>query len=335
MGSFLDKIFTLLVFMSYTAHSCYHRCKCRSDSNIACTERSNSPFIQLPDFLMTTNYKIRQITIKYQNIQVLSVTNRNSLNFVPLVEQLTITHSNVTIIEPHFFNAGLLHFHALDLSRNKIKTIPSGAFYGIQNATVISLAKNQISKIDENFFGTYNLRPWSGDMVIKFNENRLTTFPGKFAERVESFLRSNMPANTKVTIDLSDNPIRCDCAINWFVSSDFSHVQVLGTCSENTGFFEVQGTSLQRLKQDAKFFKDCDKGSFFNFNLLSMQTLLMGIGAVTVLVILLICLYNRISECLYERKMQRYTDSSAQQRYSMTRMKSTGSSNNYNDISLI
>ncbi|XP_063713962.1 slit homolog 1 protein-like [Symsagittifera roscoffensis] len=309
---------------------CYPRCRCRSESNIACIERSGSPFTQIPDFLTKFDYRIRQITIKNQNIQELSPTTRNALNFVPYIEQLSITRSNVTYVEPHVFNAGFRRFQALDLSRNSIKKIPSAAFYGLQNATVISLAKNAITSVDENFFGTYSLRPWSGNMMIKLNENRLETFPGAFVERIERFIRMNMPTTTKITIDLSENPLRCDCSINWFVSSEFEHVEVIGTCSDNTGFPEVQGTSLQRIKQDAELFKGCKTGTFFNFNLLSMQTLLIAIGAFTVFVILIICLYNRISECVYERKMQRYAESS--QRIPMSRSKNNIT---YNDISLI
>ena len=299
----------LVIFFTYFDTSwakCYARCTCRSAANIACTEVSNHPFKQIPDFLTQFNYDIRQITIKNQNIQNLTPETRNALNFVPNVEQISITASNVTYIQPHTFNAGFRRVTSLDLSRNAIKEIPKAAFYGLQNVTEISLAKNQISAVDENFFGTYSLRPWSKNLVIKLNENKLETFPGNFVSRVETFIRLNLPTTTRVTIDLSYNPIRCDCSIYWLVSANFFHVEIIGTCDEKKSFFEVQGTSLQRLKETDSFSK-CKTEGFLPFKLLSMQALLIGIGSLTVLIIVIVCVYNKISECVYERRMLQHT----------------------------
>jgi len=160
---------------------------------------------------------------RMKNLKVLALNKMGISSFprqffwnMRYLKELSLAGNNLSKF-PYFFGAGRLE--KINLSNNKItKQSQSDLFYQ-NDLKVLDLSSNLISKIDKmSFYWFEKLEE------INYKNNKLVNIDS------EVFHRSNYPNRQIMTIDVSDNPLQCDCEFfhkfyKYFITQNYTRLK--------------------------------------------------------------------------------------------------------------
>nr|QNL15326.1 toll-like receptor 20 [Littorina littorea] len=152
------------------------------------------------------NPRIRTVSLMYNhfyfsthNVSTESFTNCTGIENL-LLGQNYISNENFILIFGHLRNVSYIH-----LGNNNIKEISQETFSGFRNLTTLCLYQNGLSKLPDGAFDS--LRKLT---TLEINDNQIQTVQSKaFSPETRSRFKH---------VDLSQNPFRCDCDIQWLQS---------------------------------------------------------------------------------------------------------------------
>ncbi|XP_050307012.1 leucine-rich repeat neuronal protein 2-like isoform X2 [Anthonomus grandis grandis] len=142
---------------------------------------------------------LRNLNLADNRLQTIPTTQ---LGLLERLEELTIGQNSFGVIKKESFK-GLKNLRKIDVSGDKeLKQIEAGAFADNMNLETINIVANKkLESLDEGSLGRLpNLR----HLVLR--ENSLRTL-----------LDTAISWNELRTLDLSDNPLHCDCQLLWLV----------------------------------------------------------------------------------------------------------------------
>ncbi|KAI8509156.1 hypothetical protein Bbelb_130040 [Branchiostoma belcheri] len=148
-------------------------------------------------------------------------------NISSRLEDLTVTRSNVAVIQPGAF-LGLPSLTSLNLAVNRISRLEDDTFFGLQQVTKLLLFNNMITSISRCAFrGMIRMKE------LRLNDNQLTSVPvmallqPKALEtvalernRISTIHRNvmNLKQNPRLKpVRIANNNLRCDGNLTWFI----------------------------------------------------------------------------------------------------------------------
>ncbi|XP_042868417.1 chondroadherin-like protein isoform X2 [Penaeus japonicus] len=152
---------------------------------------------------------------------------------------------------------------------SKITSVAPKAFADLPRLARVDLSRNPLTALEDSWFATTTSEPWvlylddcdiadispgafSGTLPtgIFLNGNKMTSIP----EATFRPLLENMASATSLVhyVDLSKNPLECDCAVQWVAQDAVLSPFVRNAVCSNG---EVAGTPIQELPAD--FFSGC------------------------------------------------------------------------------
>ncbi|KAK7089875.1 toll-like receptor 2 type-2 [Littorina saxatilis] len=152
------------------------------------------------------NPRIRTVSLMYNhfyfsthNVSTESFKNCTGIENL-LLGQNYISNENFILIFGHLRNVSYIH-----LGNNAIKEISQETFSGFPNLTTLCLYQNGLTKLPDGAFDS--LRKLT---TLEINDNQIQT--------VQSNAFSPETRSRFKHVDLSQNPFRCDCDIQWLQS---------------------------------------------------------------------------------------------------------------------
>ncbi|XP_072281563.1 trophoblast glycoprotein-like [Pyxicephalus adspersus] len=218
----LFKLFGLLVFLNATL-SCPSSCICPNNSSLV-----QCHSLSLQDILDNVPHGVQNLSITHSNITVLQASAFRNLNNLT---SLVLSHDNLQVIEAMAF-LDLPNLTTLDLSFNTLSYLADDAFAGLSHLQVLKL--NQALLEPNQILNS----PWTQHLqnlkTLELAGNDLQTFPMAVKDLKNlqilhlgnnSIQRLNEPEisvlrSKKIRLYFSPNPIFCDCHIKemvyWF-----------------------------------------------------------------------------------------------------------------------
>lgn len=202
-----------------------------------------------------------------ENIQMLviehhffDVVERGMLRYLDKLENLVIgsNHTKIIKLENEAFE-NLWNLKNLTLSNNDITDLQQSVFKGLGNVTSLNLSHNNLQKLGPNSFSHL---PSLGYLNLRKNKLRCVrrTAFYNLPHLKEIDLRDNMikvmtePSfgivGLHVAVDLTGNPLICDCRMSWISSwLNESRNHIYGQCQErqeirNHYLFDVYNTDV-------------------------------------------------------------------------------------------
>ncbi|XP_072176474.1 toll-like receptor 13 [Diadema setosum] len=179
--------------------------------------------------------------VRYRKIQILLLP-RNTLNRIDgksfeLLRDLRVlymSYNNISRLPDALFHKNV-RLSLLDLSHNRLTEIPNNALGSIRELT---LKNNIISLFDRNL-----LKDTPKLLTLYLRANHLTTISA------DTF----MP-ETLVRLDISRNPLTCDCSLawfrNWFQTTNVNISPDNETLCSQTSFKQLVNVPLQEFHPD-------------------------------------------------------------------------------------
>ncbi|GIY55548.1 uncharacterized protein CEXT_15961 [Caerostris extrusa] len=179
------------------------------------------------------------------------------------LKQFHYSHGRLQSIGADMFPLEMRELLVLNLTHNEITSVRQGAFSKLKRLTTLDLSHNQI---DYFFFNTTA----SSLELLDLSWNRLKDIDSNLFIQLTS-LRQLMLASNDITelkeanwnksppslrfIDLSENPIHCDCNIRWLNGTFHVSTVIEGTCAtpedyEDSAIRKASRMLIQRCDED-------------------------------------------------------------------------------------
>lgn len=170
------------------------------------------------------------------------------------LRQFHFRDGQLTVLRADMFPIGMRELAEVDFSHNRIAKIESNAFKNIPKLRVLNLSHNSLQSLNAMFSGTTLPELVELDVswnFIKTPGNIFSSLPKLRSLKAESNLMAELNegdwkaiANDNLRlIDLSENPLQCDCHIVWINSTFPVDVGIAGTCS---GPEDYEGSAIRR-----------------------------------------------------------------------------------------
>uniref|UniRef100_A0A1I8BRQ7 EGF-like domain-containing protein n=1 Tax=Meloidogyne hapla TaxID=6305 RepID=A0A1I8BRQ7_MELHA len=156
-------------------------------------------------------FRHRREEIKFKHNSVIVQCSNASLVDIPWplpqnTEELLLDNNKIGIIKIENF-MGLEHLRKLDLSHNLIEHIPSNVFSPLKSLNALMLSNNRIRCLSQGAFdelGQLRILSLQSNLITKLPENVFS----KFVLETQQTLSH---------VSLGDNPLLCDCEMNWAI----------------------------------------------------------------------------------------------------------------------
>lgn len=192
---------------------------------------------------VTTALKIQNSTSADKICTVCDTGRGSRLPWLPCLsklKQFQFSHSNLKSLSSDLFPLSMSELNELDFSYNKISKIDRNTFKSLPNLKRLDLSHNLLESIDHTFGQrtaleyldlSSNVMKVVGSNLIALNPRlkSLNLAHNGITELKQADFR-NAPGSLK-HIDLTGNPINCDCSLRWVNSTFAVHVAIPGTCA--------------------------------------------------------------------------------------------------------
>lgn len=219
-------------------------------------------------------------SLDFRDSNVFSVPPKTYLKLSNL-RQLVLSNASLSTLEEMSFY-GLSSLSFLDLSKNKLSSLPNGLFLScIHSLEVLDLSHNIISNVAKSYFSSVSslqVLDLGFNMIetidnnafenlnmltnLKLTENSITLLPETLFKNVFSLKTINLNQNkiSKIpgnifkhsrhllNVNLEDNPLFCDCNITQ-IKQIGKYVEITGLCSGPSAY---KGISVSNFEQDPK-----------------------------------------------------------------------------------
>ncbi|CAF0839325.1 unnamed protein product [Rotaria sordida] len=120
----------------------------------------------------------------------------------------------------------------VNLSNGEISRIHSHAFQGCEHIGEIDLSSSLISNIDRNAFDEIN-----NISLLNLNGNLIRLFEKSIFQRLINSIKQ---------INLDNNPIQCDCTLEWYLEQRSSRFKLPDVCTGPIGYECLSPNELQQ-----------------------------------------------------------------------------------------
>lgn len=193
----------------------------------------------------------------------------HSLGKFGLLQKLQITHSQISSVSQLGEAQNLTH---VILNYGQVSSIVPGAFTSLPHLAHLELSGNPLIELQDNWLEADTDEPWvayldecsisqvsasafSGSLPsgIFLNQNKLTSLPqDTFEPLVEHMAAADAAGILAHVVDVTGNPLECDCSFKWFAQNSAMERYIRGAICSNG---DVAGTPVFELPAD--FFDDC------------------------------------------------------------------------------
>ncbi|KAH9493088.1 hypothetical protein Btru_022775 [Bulinus truncatus] len=159
---------------------------------------------------------LQSLNLSHCSVQIIS---ESFFQYFPNLTVLNLGYNNLKTLLSDTKNSAkffrnLTRLTYLDLSNNQLHNMYRDIFYGLDNLEQLHLESNKLSNFSVNIFHMKKLN------ILNISDSQLPTLPISVREHI-TFLRDNLRIN--ITVDMSVNPIQCDCNnldfLEWMVQS--------------------------------------------------------------------------------------------------------------------
>ena len=130
--------------------------------------------------------------------------------------------------------AHMTSIRLVNLSHSEIPRIHSCAFQGCQHIGELDLSSSFISDIDSNAFDQL-----SNVSILNLNGNLIRTFKKSVFQRLNHSIKQ---------INLDNNPIQCDCTLEWHLKERSSRFKLPDVCTGPLGYECLSPNELQQFQ---------------------------------------------------------------------------------------
>ncbi|GFU01107.1 uncharacterized protein NPIL_625781 [Nephila pilipes] len=165
------------------------------------------------------------------------------------------SHGQLTNIGSEFFPTEMRDLLVLNFTHNEISLIRPGAFQKLKRLTTLDLSHNRIEYFD--FFNIkMNLEhlDLSWNRIKEIGDKQITQLPGLKSLMLDSNDIVDLKKNAWVgvtdnlkLIGLKENPINCDCNIQWINGTFHINTVIEGTCSTPEDYEDSQIRKASRM----------------------------------------------------------------------------------------
>ncbi|XP_055939765.1 leucine-rich repeat and immunoglobulin-like domain-containing nogo receptor-interacting protein 2 [Argiope bruennichi] len=156
--------------------------------------------------------------------------------------------SGLDVIDSDIEDIAGLNLEVLELTQDTVSYVDEKAFSHFKNLKVLSLKANQISDVKRSMFPEPALKLTQ----INLSYNQIENLPDDIFTNMPSLISLILSGNHILTIeepafssvwkqlkkvDLSDNPLRCDCRMKWVVRAGFPRT-TYGECDQPSNLSE-------------------------------------------------------------------------------------------------
>ena len=169
-----------------------------------------------------------------RNDLLTKIQNGTFLDQFALAE-LDVRSCQLSTIEPGAF-IGLNSLQTLSLERNRLHNLPRNVFHGMKQLTNLHLDHNELTSFDNDIFIDTAI------VFLTLSDNQLVKLSPATFHLVEPVLK---------VIDISWNPLECNCEMKWLLQWFRRSVKVMNTRSSvkvmNTNFTRCSSASMKSL----------------------------------------------------------------------------------------
>ena len=155
--------------------------------------------IQMPNIILTLSPLVRLKTLAITNANIHEIEFLNEIPSLYPITSLDFSNNNISSFSSDTF-CNYSQLNELYLCGNSITTINRSNFTSLNNLTYISLCSNQISTVTDDTFKDMPFLKY-----INLQKNYITTLPSRAFEYLSDVKQ----------IYTTENPIHCDCSLQW------------------------------------------------------------------------------------------------------------------------
>ena len=121
------------------------------------------------------------------------------------------------------------------MGKNLLKQVQGEPFYNIPSLAHLDLSRNEGMMSIGNLLEDRK----NPDFVVNLAENKFVVI---LKDSFEPFLRMVVENDGKGYIDMSHNPLQCNCGLKWLASSslEWKHIFKNGSCTDGQKLEEVR-----------------------------------------------------------------------------------------------
>ncbi|CAG0902817.1 unnamed protein product [Darwinula stevensoni] len=178
-------------------------------------------------------------------------------------QEIEVSRTSVESIDPEALLPSKDRLERLDINNSKLKEFPFEIIAQFSILTYLSLGANELTSLSSFQSSSLETLGVAGNQLTFFGNMslpNLRSFLMSFSSHLNLHLRKNEIAvvneesfrpilevisNVTGNIDLTDNPVVCNCTMAWIVLNPAFLTKVTGSCTDGTDFQDLDPIDFQ------------------------------------------------------------------------------------------